>query len=240
MLASVFDVAGYFLGDHLLPPGPGNELGFFESELVNAINEDLLDQIVPTRSSLPILRRFHRDRPRRFQRWAARPASLDYTLQVSGDVERRIQEQCRPPFCLKDPRFSFTLPAWKPAERDAVVICVFRHPAAAVSSVLKQGSAHPLLRDFLMTEHEQYRVWHDQYAQLLRWDQELPAEWIFVSYEQLLDGPVALAEIARRVGAPLDIDIPDPSRRSVDRSEGAPPSCMAVYERLLKRATRCA
>src|ERR1700726_1587163 len=41
--------SGYFMGDHLYPPSEGNPKGYFEDQDVNAINEDLLEPVIPAR-----------------------------------------------------------------------------------------------------------------------------------------------------------------------------------------------
>ncbi len=46
------------------------------------------------------------------------------------------------PFCLKDPRLSYTLPAWRPHIGDALLLCVFRGPSVTASSIVREcGSA---------------------------------------------------------------------------------------------------
>ena len=51
MLAEVLHKSGYDLGPDLMPPAEGNPHGYYESFCIEAINEDLLDQVVPPRGS---------------------------------------------------------------------------------------------------------------------------------------------------------------------------------------------
>jgi len=135
MLAGVLSGAGFYMGSELLPidfggqPGrQTNPKGTFEDRSVNAINEDLLEPLFP-RWRLPVGRSWARRRTlQRGLRWAsALPPSVE--VRSRPDVDERIAEHVsHEPFCFKDPRFCYTLPAWRPHLRDAVLLCVFREP----------------------------------------------------------------------------------------------------------------
>jgi hypothetical protein len=136
MVAGALSGAGYFMGEKMLQPTPRNPKGYFESEVIEIINEDILKTIVPRRP-LGILGNFKKNRPREAQYWLAR-VPLNTKIRCSEDIPSRI-ESCiqKQPFCFKDPRFSYTLPIWKPFLKNTVFICVFRHPAKTASSFIK-------------------------------------------------------------------------------------------------------
>jgi hypothetical protein len=71
MAAGVLGKAGYFMGERLFLADEGNPKGYFEDEEVNAINEELLAQVVPARPSGIIGDFFFRSRPIHLQRWLA-------------------------------------------------------------------------------------------------------------------------------------------------------------------------
>src|SRR5262249_21790216 len=50
MLAGMLRLAGYYMGEHLVPADPSNPKGYFEDDEVNAINEELLSPVTPPRS----------------------------------------------------------------------------------------------------------------------------------------------------------------------------------------------
>src|SRR5262249_42923187 len=123
MLAGVLSQAGYYMGEHLIPPDEANPKGYFEDDEVNAINEKLLALVTPARS-----------RPAHGWRWlAAVPVSA--RISCSPQLAKRIEIQTsRTPFCLKDPRFCYTLPVWRPFLRDTMLLCVFREPTRTAQS----------------------------------------------------------------------------------------------------------
>lgn len=113
MLAGTLVKAGYFMGKDQYAAHPSNPKGFIEYADVNGINEQLLAGIVPGRSRF-ISRWFFKDRPLQNQSWLAQlpPATR---FDVTPELEIRIRNlTSRKPFCPKDPRFSYTLPVWRP------------------------------------------------------------------------------------------------------------------------------
>ncbi|MDX1388819.1 MAG: hypothetical protein R3344_06490, partial [Acidobacteriota bacterium] len=77
MVAGTLAGAGYFMGEKLWDATPANPKGFFEDQEINAINEDLIAQVLPARPAV-LGRWLYRDRPTRLQRWLARvPVTVD-------------------------------------------------------------------------------------------------------------------------------------------------------------------
>lgn len=235
MTASLFAAAGYFMGDDQMPAARGNERGFFESREVIRINEALLDQIIPMRPSDPIRWRVYRWRPDRpNQRWVCRPRHLNYRLEVSAELALRMRGQLRSPFCLKDPRFCWTLPAWRQVVDEPVFVCVFRNPAETVQSIVKLRE--PRLPDHLLRPRRLIRVWRAMYENVLRWADTAPEEWMFIEYDQVLQSPGALARLADLVQAPLNAELADASLRSVHAAREMPPGCEQIYAELRRRS----
>lgn len=235
MMASLFAAAGYFMGDDQMPAARGNERGFFESREVIRINETLLDQVIPMRPVDRVRWHIYRRRPDRpNQRWVARPRRSGYRLEVSAQLESRMRGQLRSPFCLKDPRFCWTLPAWRPLLDRPMFVCVFRHPAETVESIAKLRQ--PRLPDHMVKRSRLLRVWRQMYENILRWADHDGGDWKFIEYDQALHDPSVVMSLAEWVRAPLNSDLADASLRSVSRPATVPGQCKAVYAELLRRS----
>ena len=111
--------------------------GFFENWEINSLNERII------RSSLRA--KFDQEEVEVFESlyreghyWLAR---LPADMQCVASEEDKVGIASligREPFCYKDPRFSYTLPAWFQASPKAIAICVLRHPGTVVASILKE------------------------------------------------------------------------------------------------------
>jgi len=215
MLAGTLAAAGFFMGRAPLPADfrPGaNPKGLFEDRETVAINEGLLASHFP-RHFLRLRRRVSRLAGRdpslpRGLRWAE-ALSVDTDVVASGDLAARMQAQvCGSPFCFKDPRFSFTLPAWRPYIGDAVLVCIFREPARTATSLVTEWSRHPgrTERD-RMTYQRALRHWRAAYTNILG-KHRLLGEWIFVHYDQVIDGS-AVSRLERDLHVHMDHSFPD-------------------------------
>lgn len=233
MLAGCFFSAGYYMGSHLIEANEQNPKGFFESYDIEAINEDILESVIRRRPK-GVLKRFFRHRPRRSQYWLAE-VPLGAPIRANAEVAARIEEMvARRPFCFKDPRFCYTLPAWRPFLGDALYLVVFREVGRTVQSILTACARQPYLRDLKMDAARALRVWTLQYAHILR-QHATSGEWVFLHYDQILNGS-ALPRLAALVAAPLNADFPDSSlRRSADTIR-VPAQTQAVYAELCRRA----
>lgn len=111
MLAGCLSSAGYFMGDNLMPPNEQNPKGYFESFGIEAINEDLLEQVCPRRPKVWVGRTLFQQRLRRRKRWLAiLPTPPQF--RVGTDLAQRTGvPTATGPFCFKARRFCYTLPA---------------------------------------------------------------------------------------------------------------------------------
>ena len=144
-------------------------------------------------------------------------------LKIAPDLTERQ------PFCFKDPRFCYTLPAWRPALGDAVFICVFRHPADTAASIVKECASARYLRRLTMDFDIALEVWTLMYSHVLRQRDE--GEWIFVHYDQVLAGD-GLSRIADLLGTRLDGDFPDRALRRSRSDRPVPRETSELYEEL--------
>jgi len=241
MMAGMLHRAGYFMGEKLHPPRESNPKGFFEWYRINRINEEILAahdrRGLKERFFKAVLKKHTVDSPGRSQRWLmAVPGGMEL-----GPVPAALEaEMCavlrREPYAYKDPRFSFTLPAWAPRlGRDTVFICVFRDPAVTVASILKECRSQEYLADLLISRRAACRVWTAMYRHIM--DRLLPQfkDIQFVHYGQLLDGS-AIGRLEQALQAKLDGDFADPRlARSLSRDR-VPRAAADLYARLCRLA----
>jgi hypothetical protein len=223
LLAGLLAPAGYYMGEHLIPPDEANPKGYFEDDEVNAINEALLTPVTP---ALP--------RPASGWRWLA-AVPLGTRLRCPAELAGRIAAQtARPPFCLKDPRFSYTLPAWRPCLHDAAFLCVFREPSRTARSILKECRSADYLAGLPMDFRGALEVWALMYRHILEVHRHA-GDWLFFHYEQLFeDRP--LAQLEAVLGIAANRQFPDPrlKRSAAEGDVGGP--VLGVYEQLCELA----
>lgn len=233
MLAGCLAGGGHFMGDDLLGATPGNPLGYFEDREVNAVNEALLAQVAPSRPRR--LGRLFRHRPRHNQRWLARiPPNTPIPVppEIVGRIRRLTDHH---PFCFKDPRLSYTLPAWRPHLPPAtLLICVFRHPARTAASMLKEAEREPYLRDLRLGFRRACGVWSEMYRHILQ-VHSAEGDWLFLHYDQILQGD-GLDRLERATGASVDRSFPRPSLSRSPLHRPAPRSAWRLYRELCRRA----
>jgi hypothetical protein len=234
MVAGALAKAGFFMGDNLLKAKNSNPKGFFEDREIIRVNEALLAQILPTRP--PMLGRwFFRSWPITGHRWLA-PLPLGTNVPCPENLARKMRDLAeREPFCFKDPRFAYTLPAWRPVLRDPIYICVFRDPATTVLSILK------LLRDHIAKPQEHritfehaLNTWSLTYRHILERHRREGA-WLFVHYNQMFTKK-GLARFEAFVDAPVDHSFPESSLRRSISDHAVSEETMQIYEQLCELA----
>jgi hypothetical protein len=225
LAAGLLAQAGYNVGDRLLEPDAGSPRGHFEDGEVNRLNEELL---APYAERAP---RAGYSRPLRDgERWlAAFPP--DVAVESRPELTKAMAAVVpASPFCLKDPRFCHTLAAWRGLLGDPLFVCVFRHPLATARSIARDVRYGDLVVDL----DAALAVWASAYARVLA-RHAGDGDWLFVHYEQLLDGS-GVRRLGERLGAALD---PAFAQRSLSRAsaDGAVPDALAaMYEELCAAA----
>jgi hypothetical protein len=231
LMGELLSSAGYDLGPRLHGASETNPRGFFEDVETGEINDRLLAPRL--HEAVPPLRTAAGARPRAPAEGDAWLAILPPDAEVAAppDVVARIRAATRArPFCRKDPRFAWTLPAWRPHLRDPLLLCVFREPARTARSIRAFLAAERVELDF----GDAVRVWTAHYERILdRLAHE--GEWIFVHYEQLLEGD-ALASLEARLGIGFDRSVCDAALRRTATGGGAGTRAEALYRRLCAAA----
>ncbi len=180
------------MGDELYPSDKGNPKGYFEAREINAINEGLLAQILPAPRRSLADKLMRRAKPAtQWNRWLAE-LDTNQEIQLDDRLATRIEAQvARQPFCFKDPRFCYTLDPWRKLAPESAVVCAFRHPEASAASIEREAARSKIRLDGIAVSHERaLRIWRATYRYVL--DVHLPAggDWLFVHYDQLMDGSV--------------------------------------------------
>lgn len=201
LVAGTLAGAGYHLGDDLVEPRDSNPKGFFESRRINTLNETLLQRAVAQSKHQPegIGRRHY---------WlAALPDEV--SLDVDPPTAKAIETACvATPFCYKDPRFCYTLDAWRPYLPDPTVfVCVFREPAVTAASICREVEQARYLAGVRMTFEQAVAVWSAMYGRILEHHRHR-GRWLFLHASQLLES-AGLDRLAAFTGAALDRTFPE-------------------------------
>lgn len=206
LVSGILNRAGYYMGDNLMPATRANPKGFFESFDIEQINEDILRKSAqPTPS-------FLEPHPgtalAQGQLWLARVGRAT-PIESDDGIDRRIKrEVSSEPFCFKDPRFSYTLPVWRPhLPENTMFLCVFRHPGATSQSILTQIGGSPLLNHLKFTLEDTLQIWEAMYSHILEIHRD-EGNWLFLHYNQLFDSAV-LDRIHEFTGAAVDESFPE-------------------------------
>jgi len=233
MVAGLLAGAGYHMGDQLLPATASNPRGYFEDRAVNALNEDLLGQVLPRRPE-GALGRLYPHRLHYGHRWLAR-IDVGVTLSSTFEIEGTMRTlTTRRPFCLKDPRFCYTLDCWRQVLDDAVYICVFREPTRTAASMIADSRERTYLQGMRLTRRRALEVWTSMYEHVLE-RHHREGRWLFVHYEQVLAGS-AIARIEDLVEADVDSGFVDPALKRSRASGRLPDRTASVYRRLCELA----
>lgn len=233
MLTGTLAQAGYFMGEKPTPATiraqESNPKGQYEDLEINEINEIILESLVPQRPWL-LGNYCFRDQPVKWQRWLSR-ISLDATIPSPPQAIERIRSLTQnQPFCFKDPRLSYTLPAWQPYLSDTVFICVFRDPASTAQSILKQSKFAKHLRNFSINFDQALEMWTLMYQHILE-KHSKDGTWLFLEYNQVLTEE-GMDRIEAFTGAAVDRSFPDASIRRTNSLEEVPDLTQDIYRKL--------
>ncbi len=92
------------------------------------------------------------------------------------------------PYAYKDPRFSYTLNAWCPYLNRCKLVCVFRDPRVAATSIVREVALAPYTQNLKISADHALRVWRAMYRQILDFHCTDDAQWLFIEYDQLITG----------------------------------------------------
>ena len=196
-IAGTLAKSGYYMGDNLIPPRDANPKGFFECADINLhSNEEIMRAVTP--------------HMRDGTRWLAEiPTNVTFDNpppKAIGVIRRMVSKE---PFCYKDPRFSYTLPAWRPYLRNTRFVCVFRNPASTAKSIVKECQTAKYLRGMPMDYAGALRVWVCTYECIMN-KHRLTGEWLFINYTDMFE-TAASGRLGAFLEAPVDKSFPTPA-----------------------------
>lgn len=233
LVAGALARSGFFMGEQLLDADKHNPKGYFEDKRINALNERILSNVVPRRPPI-IGDLLFRHRPAAFQRWLA-VVPPERKVGPRPDLRAEMEELLKKePFCVKDPRFCYTLPAWREVMRNTRFVCVFRHPGITAESIMKIWSSDVRLQSLAMSRDRAVDVWAAMYSHVLERHCQT-GSWLFLHYDQVMR-PEGLQRLGQFVGCLADASFPEEAlkrtRAAAQVSEGA----LRIYRRLCEKA----
>lgn len=124
------------------------------------------------------------------------PADVDLSKAVLPDPEAMRALFDREPYAIKDPRFWYTYPVWKPLlKQPCVGIVLFRSRAEFVASALKLRADWPdITDDAALLEQE----WASTYEHIRTHDDR----FVYINFCDLIDGS-ALPVLEALLGYPI-------------------------------------
>lgn len=231
--AGLFAECGYFHGEWLWSASDSNPRGFFEDREVNAINESLLMRAFPLPGWKCRLLWW-----RKSYVWGARwlaPFPLHGKLAFGSELRERIQKVVsRTPFCLKDPRFSATFPAWRPhLPADTRIVVCFRDPHSVIASVEKELKSAPYLDSFKFASEQIRHSWLLTYERIFEFER-LGMKAAFIDFDDLLSGRT-FAELESWAEAPVNPDFIEPRLKRTRPLVSSDPVLESTFQTLLER-----
>ena len=228
LLAGTLSSAGYYMGKELLPANSDNPKGFFEAREINAINEILLCEVTesgPTPETASLS-----DAIRWGWRWLAE-VPVGAQIPCNEAVASRIKDVTgNSPFCIKDPRFCYTLPVWRPYLSECVFLCVFRDPASTANSIVKVCERGEYLHGLELSFSEALQRWALMYRHVLDVHRH-QGVWLFLHYRQILDGS-AVPLLEKTLNAAIKHDFADVKLERSLCDGVVPAPIMEVYREL--------
>jgi hypothetical protein len=212
----------YNIGGIPHKPNVSNPKGFFETREVNNINDCMLFN--DKRSTFTDGSRHG---------WLTRFPENE-TPETLPDTQRRISAVTNSkPFCIKDPRLSYTLPIWQGSTPPAKIIVVFRHPGAVVNSIMENCRTTPSLSKIQIDRETCYKIWACMYLHILRHARD---SWFFVHYTQMVGETETLDRIEEMLNTEMNRNFPTRELQRSTSTNDIPDGVTELYEVLRQKA----
>lgn len=231
LAAGLFADTELHQGEDFHASDEANPKGYFEDVDVNTLNEDLLDPFFGIGPQAPFGKYLFPFRLTHGYRWLAELPLCHTPSAEDGEAERIRSFTDKQPFCYKDPRFSYTLPAWEPfLPGDTRRLVVFRDPGETLNSLQAEGNRVGAKYPF--TEEDARRNWTSVYTHILVKHWRSNGDWLFVRYRDLFDEEV-YGVLEEAVGVEVDRDFADPSLNRQPSGSIDEPGMQAVWDELM-------
>lgn len=228
LVAQLVASGGVGFGDHLLPPSPANPKGFLEDVRVTDLNDELLAPHVVGTGAVPV--------PEARLAWAGAP---DADATITADPAQRARMAALlaadHPIGVKDPRFVWTLDAWRAVLRPGTVfVAVVRHPAEVAASLRAMFERdRPYWGDHEMTVGRGLDLWLAANRRILAHVRH--GRWLVLEHGSLMEGR-GLSALAGFTGRVVDADTVAPELHRSERVVALPSEVEELYEGLCARA----
>ncbi len=214
-LAGALRASGAFAGEQFISPTSLMPDGYVEDVRVNQWNNQIISQLCDYQG---VFR-------------APVPLGLDFGKAVAPDPKGMAELLSNRPYALKDPRFSFTLPVWKPfLAPGTLCIVLFRDPAGFEASARRLKKDWDCITDNIDVLRNE---WVNTYTHILAHEDD---SFIYVRYDDVLNGS-ALPLLEERLGYKIDRSFIRPALSHHEWSM-CPESLMSLYAKLLRRMVR--
>lgn len=239
MTAGLFKSSGHFHGKDLLSPTISNPTGYFESSLINQLNNRIISDSLRWKRLNRIRRLFL---PRALWDSSVFPITFieSERIHVTEESDKAIRVLAsKRPFCYKDPRFCSTYPAWRPhLPKETLIIVVFRNPKQVADSYLRNlEEIYP--KHIRVSREWIFHSFSENYRKIIQLILNSPFQTIFLQYSQVANES-RIEEIEELVGTKLSRGHvnPDVSRTQItdEDLEGVPRSCTEIYQGLKQLA----
>ena len=167
-----------------------NPKGYFENPQIHNINEAVLETCMP--SPLVTLGKSHpatKFAPNGerwlglLEDWAEPLVRDDHSKMIANYLAKCPNDK---PFVLKDPRFSYALPAWMPQLNSTIYICVFRDPLSVANSIVRMCSHFTHLQPMGINVAYALNLWECINRYILD-NLSRSGNWLFIHARQILD-----------------------------------------------------
>lgn len=231
LVSGVVSRAGYYQGSNLVPEDESNPKGYFEDYEISQINEDLLTHHAERFSWTSWQDRRRNRALGSGLRWLS-VMNGAISPKVGRYVAARIEAEVRnTPFLFKDPRISYTLPAWRPhLPEDCRYIVAFRDPIRTAESIVRRAQLKGYADSAKITIDRALSVWLSAYEAILTYELDAKVT-LYVSYDSVVSGAGAKA-VGCLLDAPVDGEFAD---ASVSRSRPVPESELSGLSARMRR-----
>jgi glycosyltransferase involved in cell wall biosynthesis len=214
LLARALNLLGVDLGEDLLPPGPDNPTGYWESQTIMDINETVLATLGMTWDSVLPINSGDWDLPRIKE------------LQLDALEKLRVKFADKRLWGFKDPRTARLLPFWQTIFRhldvDESYVLTIRNPLSVAKSLASPNRVNiypPAYRRTGFTSEKAYVLWLEHTLSAFVYTQGKSR--VLVDYDHLLASPSAqLRRIVEQLSLPwneqIDSAIADFESRFLD------------------------
>ena len=216
-MAQVLVDAGFRIGNDLIAGSESNPRGFFEDVVVNRRNDELLESATTLGGTIRLPRSLW---------WLGAFSPLTDVTSADGRFLERVPPV---PFVMKDPRFSYTYPAWEPLLGRHRVVVMVRPIAEVTASLAAMARRDPAqFAGHSITVDSVARMWFAVYDSIAEWADD---RVVFVADSTLRDRSV-LESLSSCLGVTLTAPNIDAALRR-SRPDRPSDAERGVFERCL-------